>query len=121
MKRAMLFLLACVAVGCAPSQVAAPPLADPDRADLVFVTDPLALHFSAGLSDVLDFKVTLSGDDLRVNAPTYCKVDRQDIVCLVPRLPAGRNFVLPMRGSNLNAVATYKRASGRSFTSNARR
>lgn len=119
--RALLLLVACALAGCAPSQVAAPPLADPDRADLVFFADPLALKFGAGLADALDVRVTVNGDDLRVNAPTYCKLDRQQIVCTVPRVPAGKNFVLPMRGSNLSAVATYKRISGRSFTSNARR
>lgn len=100
---------------CAPTVARAP---DPDGGGLKFVGS--TLFFGAGLSDVLDLYVTISGSDLRVNAPQFCRVNRADIVCTVPTLPKGGNFVLPMKGSNLSAVAKYKRLSGMSFSSEAR-
>ncbi|WP_288480493.1 hypothetical protein [uncultured Deinococcus sp.] len=118
-----LLIAACVLLaGCS---VARGP-ADPGQGVLSFLTTPATastsiLNFSAGQLDVLDLVVKVSGDDLRVNAPTYCRADRQDILCTVPTVPAGKNFILPMKGSNLSAVATYKRASGTAYSSEARK
>lgn len=51
----------------------------------------------------------------------YCQVKQTDILCTVPVLPAGKNFILPMKGSNISAVAVYKRVSGQQYSSTAQR
>ncbi|WP_288481801.1 hypothetical protein [uncultured Deinococcus sp.] len=114
-------------LGCAPSITATPTptLSDPGQAGLYFLAtstgDTATLSFSAGQFDAFDLTVKVSGNDLRVNAPRYCRTDRQEILCTVPDVPAGKNFILPMKGSNLSAVATYKRASGTAYSSEARK
>lgn len=105
-------------VACAPAATGGPPSApDLDSAALRLAASDggVTAYFNAGLSDVLPLKFTVTGNDLRVNAPQYCNVSNAAILCTVPRLPAGGNFVLPMRGSNINVVALYKRASGAEF------
>jgi hypothetical protein len=119
MRRSLLApVLALSLAACAPALTTSAP--DPDQGRLSLTGPPLVLDFVAGLSDVKDLVVTISGADLRVNAPKYCRADRQQIVCTVPTLPKGGNFMLPMKGSNISAVATYKRLSGQSFSSEAR-
>lgn len=127
MKRGIagLFAVAALLLGaCAP--VAVPPLtAPPSVSDkegeggLHFVQDDL--WFKAGLLDAFDVNITIRGKDLRVNAPQHCQVKQTDILCTVPVLPAGKNFVLPMTGSNISAVAVYKRVSGQQYSSVAQR
>ncbi len=118
-----LLVAACVLLaGCSVTRSPA----DPGQGVLSFLTTPATastsiLKFSAGQLDVLDLTVKVSGNDLRVNAPRYCRTDRQEILCTVPDVPAGKNFILPMKGSNLSAVATYKRASGTAYSSEARK
>lgn len=119
MKRALLALVAgLLLAGCTLRLATTAP--DPDGGGLKFMGSPPVLFFGAGLSDVLDLSIKISGADLRVNAPQFCQVDRHDIICTVPKVPKGGNFVLPMRGSNISAVATYKRLSGMSYSSEAR-
>ena len=69
------------------------------------------LNFWSGALDVYALRLVLTGSDLRVNALKYCAVDNQQIRCTVPSVPAGGNFVLPISGSNISAVAVYKRSS----------
>lgn len=120
-----LLVAACVLLaGCSVTTARGP--ADPGQGTLTFLTTPSTpttpiLNFSAGQLDAFDLVVKVSGDDLRVNAPTYCRAERRDILCTVPTVPAGKNFILPMKGSNLSAVATYKRASGTAYSSEARK
>ena len=105
---------------CAPAPAQTTP-SDRDQAVLNITGTPPTLLFGAGISDVVDLHILIKGKDLRVNAPTFCKpANVFDVLCTVPRLPAGKNFVLPMRGSNLSAVATYKRGNGQSYSSVAR-
>ncbi|GBF05830.1 hypothetical protein DAERI_060090 [Deinococcus aerius] len=112
-------LLGCLLLAaCAPGLTRPASEPDPDGGGLRFMGT--TLFFGAGLSDVLDLSILISGTDLRVNAPQFCRVNRADIECTVPKLPKGGNFVLPMRGSNISAVATYKRLSGKSYGSEAR-
>lgn len=117
---AAVLLLAGVLAACAPAATL-PPSRDSDQAVLNITGTPPTLLFGAGISDVVDLAITIKGKDLRVNAPEFCKpANVYDVLCTVPRLPAGKNFVLPMRGSNLSAVATYKRGNGQSYSSVAR-
>lgn len=131
MKRALLGLCVVLIGGlaaCAPPATvtgggasAVANASDPGHASLSALWgQDSGLTFTAGSLDALDLKLVLSGTSLKVNAPSWCVVDRQDIVCTVKLLPAGKNFVLPMRGSNLSAVATYKRASGLSYSTQVR-
>lgn len=124
MKRLLLFTVvgAFGLAGCAPPTLVQASVPDPGQAVLGFQTGKDAvLGFSAGKLDAFDLVVKVSGEGLRVNAPSYCHVERRDILCTVPTLPAGKNFILPMKGSNLSAVATYKRASGTAYSSEARK
>lgn len=121
-RTAPLMLLSALMLGaCAPvaMQPATSPL-DVYGGGLKPIGTPPAIWFSAGTADLFDLVVTIKGSNMRANAPDWCAASGADIVCNVPSLPAGRNFVLPMRGSNISAVATYKRASGMSFSSTAR-
>lgn len=93
---------------------------DPDGGGLQPLQGPLAVWFMAGQSDALDVQITITGNHLRANAPDYCTVNGQAILCNIPTLPAGKNFVLPMKGSNLSAVAVYKRLNGLSYSSQVR-
>ncbi|KQR22710.1 hypothetical protein [Deinococcus sp. Leaf326] len=124
MRRLLVFTVigALGLAGCAPTAFVQASVPDPGQAVLGFQTGKDAvLGFSAGKLDAFDLVVKVSGEGLRVNAPSYCHVERRDILCTVPTLPAGKNFILPMKGSNLSAVATYKRGGGQSFTTEARR
>ncbi|MDO4246787.1 MAG: hypothetical protein Q4C89_12250 [Deinococcus sp.] len=123
-----LFALVALLLGsCAPSvmQPSVPPAVAPANVQdsagggLKFLGE--SLWFAAGTLEAWDVQVKISGDNLRVNAPDFCRVDRADILCTVAKIPAGKNFVLPMTGSNISAVAVYKRPNGLSFSSQARR
>ncbi|GGO24671.1 hypothetical protein [Deinococcus humi] len=116
MKRSLVLAsLLCGLVACAPAATVAPPDRDGAALRLASIEGGVTAYFNAGLSDVFPLKFTITGSDLRVNAPQYCNVSNAAILCTVPRLPAGGNFVLPMRGSNISVVALYKRASGAEF------
>lgn len=130
MKRVFVsvFALAALLLGsCAPSvmQPSVPPavpqasVQDSAGGGLKFLGE--SLWFAAGTLEAWDVQVKVSGDNLRVNAPDFCRVDRADILCTFSKIPAGKNFVLPMTGSNISAVAVYKRPNGLSFSSQARR
>ena len=114
MKRAALMLLSALALAaCAPALTQP----DNDPATLTLLTTAGAatlLTFFAGNADAY-LKLTLKGNDLRVNAAKYCVPERSGIVCTVPRVPAGGNFVLPVTGSNIDAVAECKRLNGAMF------
>lgn len=69
------------------------------------------VRFGAGLSDVELYRLAVSGGTIRVN-DARCRAEAPGIVCrFEPGLPvpAGKNFVLPITGTNLSAVAVYKR------------
>ena len=127
MKRACLLLVSVLSLAaCAPTTspvvgggaVAVVDPADEGRAYLSATwAEQSKVGFYAGSLDAYDLVLRVSGDGLRINAPNYCRVDVRDILCTVPSLPAGRNFMLPMRGSRLSVVATYKRASGHTYRS----
>ncbi len=132
MKRSLVIgVLALGLAACAPNMSPVAPVvgggavavadpADEGRASLSATWgEQSRVEFSAGNLDAYGVVLRVSGDGLRVNAPTWCTVpkDSRDILCTVPQLPAGKNFVLPMRGSRLSIVATYKRASGNTYRS----
>ncbi len=108
-----LVLGACAPVTTAPQTSAL----DPYGGGLKPLGTPPALWFMAGSKDVFSLTVTVSGNNLRANAPDWCAASGANIVCTVPTLPAGKNFVLPMKGSNLSAVAVYKRFDGVTYNS----
>ncbi len=115
---AALLLGACAPAPTAPPLSPLPSVSDKQGGGLTF--EPGALWFKAGTLDALDVNITVRGNDVRVNAPQYCRAQGMDILCTVPTLPAGKNFILPMKGSNLSAVATYKRVDGVTYSSAAR-
>lgn len=130
MKRSLVIgVLALGLAACAPNMSPVAPVvgggavavadpADEGRAALSATWgEQSRVEFSAGNLDAYGVVLRVSGDGLRVNASSYCRADVRDILCTVPSLPAGRNFVLPMRGSRLSIVATYKRASGNTYRS----
>jgi hypothetical protein len=94
---------------CSPGLTAPP---DNDPATLRFAPEPPGVLFYGGGPVTLDFTLTVSGDSLRINAPQWCKPDQDRILCTVPVIPAGKNFILSLSGSNISAVARYKRQSG---------
>lgn len=118
MKRASVVLAALLLGACAPTanNVSTAPL-DPYGGGLKPIRTPPVIWFSAGTIDLFDLVVTIYGSNLRANDIEHCKVDGMAIKCTVPALPAGQNFVLPMKGSNISAVATYKRSNGQSYSS----
>lgn len=130
MKRSLVIgVLALGLAACAPNMSPVAPVvgggavsvadpADEGRASLSATWgEQSKATFYAGSLDAYGVVLRVSGDGLRVNAPSYCRADVRDILCTVPQLPAGKNFVLPMRGSRLSVVATYKRASGHTYRS----
>jgi len=77
----------------------------------------LWFELSAGPLPLYDLRVAVTYSELRANTPKWCKPDGNRVLCTVPTLPAGKNFVLPMKGSNISIVARYKREqSGKDFT-----
>lgn len=119
MRRSLALACLLTLAACAPAAVpsvggGAVAVVDPSDGGRAFLSATWGekVAFYAGSLDAYDLVLRVSGDGLRVNAPEYCRVDVRDVLCTVPQLPAGKNFVLPMRGSRLSAVATYKRSSG---------
>lgn len=121
MRRSLALACLLTLAACAPAAVPSVgggtvAVVDPSDGGRAFLSATWSEYskvaFYAGSLDAYDLVLRVSGDGLRINAPEYCRVDVRAILCTVPQLPAGRNFVLPMRGSRLSAVATYKRASG---------
>lgn len=123
MKRSAL-LLGVLLAGCAPALFSGSPVvsatapADPSAATLSasWSAEQSRVTFGAGTEAALGYTLKIDGVGVRVNAPQVCRVVDLSVLCTVPTLPAGGNFILPMRGSNLSAVATYKRASGQQFS-----
>ena len=74
----------------------------------------LALGLAACAPNMSPVAPVVGGGAVAVADPAD---EGRDILCTVPQLPAGKNFVLPMRGSRLSVVATYKRASGHTYRS----
>lgn len=117
MKKSLLLLSGLLLAGCAPQTNSTAMLSVDSTGGFSPIGTPPAIWFAAGKADVSNLVLTVSGDALRANAPDYCKVNAAKIICTVPTLPAGQNFVLPMKGSNISAVATYKRGDGLSYSS----
>ena len=104
-------LLATLALAaCAPATVG-PSDGDPGTLTLER-GDAQQLDFAPGALAAYDIQLTVSGSALRVNAPQWCKVGGAAIACLVPVVPAGRHFLLPLTGIDVGAVVRYKRQPG---------
>ena len=114
MRRLPLLLLASLMLaGCAPAlEPATPPDSDPATVNIVQKDEFTIFGFAAGPLVAYDLRVEITGANLRLNAPAWCKPDADAVRCTVPELPAGKNFILPMTGSNITVVAKYKRALG---------
>lgn len=113
MKRLAL-LAAVLLTACAPALTGGG--ADPGGARLTVTRGEAfdTLRFETGTQAVQAATLTLTGRDLRVNDPNCAAQDGQ-IVCRLGARPAGRGYVLPVRGM-LIAEAEFTRPDGRSYT-----
>ena len=102
----LLLALVLGLAACAPAII----VSDGDPGTLTLTQQ--GLIFASGPTMAYELRLEVAGSALRVNAPQWCKPDGSVIACLVPTIPAGKNFLLPLTGSNISAVARYKRQLG---------
>lgn len=109
MKRLVL-LAALTLTACAPALTGGG--ADPGGARLAVTRGEAfdTLRFEVGMQPVQAATLTLTGRDLRVNDP-HCAAQAGQIVCTLGARPAGRAYVLPVRGL-LIAEAEFTRPDG---------
>ncbi|MBZ9750743.1 hypothetical protein K7W42_07700 [Deinococcus sp. HMF7604] len=112
--KCLLLGLTVALAACAPS-LTGPAAADPGAAKLSLTQGDgfKIVRFEAGTLATTATTLTLSGVNLAVNDPS-CRAVKAQLVCDVGPLPAGRAYVLPVRGA-LVVEADYARPGGAVF------
>lgn len=112
--KGLLLLTALALSACAPNLTQAP--VDPGGAKLTLMqkNDFKIIGFEAGTQEARAVKFTLTGVGLAVNDPT-CQAKDTQLVCDVGTVPAGRTYVLPVRGLLL-IESTYQRPDGKPYS-----